>query len=310
MSVRMSVTVCLCLLASRQALAQAPTEQAPFPRELVTFRGLRSEPVFAGRGSGYWDASIRERGWILQGPDGYRMWYTGYDGTRDGIRQMGFATSPDGIHWTRRDAPLLPGVWVEDMMILPHAGRLLMFAEGANDQAQMLESTDGLQWQQRGRLDVRLTSGEPIPPGPFGTPTVIHADDRFHLFYERRDAGVWLATSTDLKVWTNVSDSPLLTPGPQQHDQLMIAMNMVIKRGDWYYALYHGTGTPMKPRQWCPCIAASRDLRVWQKYAGNPLLPVAENKSSGIFVGRDDQLRLFTMHGRVDIHEPVPPAAQ
>ena len=38
---------------------------------------------------------------------------------------------------------------------------------------------------------------------------------------ERRDAGVWLARSRDLKVWTNVSDEPVLLPGPSDYDGLI-----------------------------------------------------------------------------------------
>lgn len=283
--------------------AQESAAEVPFPPDLVSFQQVRPKPVFAGRGEGFWDARIRERGWILREGDRYRMWYTGYDGTREGIRRVGYADSTDGIQWNRRDQPLVDDLWIEDMCVLRHEGRYLMFAEGRNDQAQLLVSPDGLRWSREGRLDVRLRSGEPIPPGPYGTPTVLVDGDMYYLFYERRDAGVWLARSKDLRRWTNVSDDPVLSPGPEKYDGLMIALNQVIKRGEWYYALYHGSGSPEKPRLWCTGIAASRDLRTWKKFPRNPLQPVAQNKSSGIIVPSANGLRFYTMHDRVFLHE-------
>ena len=262
--------------------------------------------MFVAGGEGAWDAAIRERGWILKEGDDWRLWYTGYDGTREGQKMLGLATSTDGIHWTRHpDNPIYSEHWVEDVQVVKHDGRYLMFAEGAGDHAQLLESPDGVKWTRIGPLDVRQTSGEPLSEGPFGTPTAWFEDDTWYLFYERYDAGVWLATSTDLKTFTNVSDEPVLVPGPDEYDRLMIAMNQVVKRGDRYYAYYHGSGSPEKPRQWCPAIATSTDLIHWEKYPGNPLLPPEANKSSGIIVEANDGIRFYTMHGQVDLYRPA-----
>lgn len=178
-----------------------------------------------------------------------------------------------------------------------------MFAEGAGDQAQLLESTDGIQWKRLGTLDVRLTNGQPIPAGPYGTPTAWFEDGVWNLFYERRDAGIWLARSTDLKVWTNVSDEPIIKPGPEPFDSLMIAMNQVIKVNGKYIAVLHGTGSPEKPRQWCTTLFESDDLLHWKKSAHNPLRPVEENKSSGVLVQDGTGWRLYTMHDKVFVHE-------
>src|SRR5690606_14570578 len=148
--------------------------------------------------------------------------------------------------------PIYTDHWVEDMQVVKHDGRYLMFAEGAGDRAHLLESADGVTWKRIGPLDVRQTNGEPLSEGPYGTPTAYFEDGTWYLFYERRDAGIWLATSRDLKTFSNVSDEPVLSPGPDEYDRLMIAMNQIIKREDRYYAFYHGSGTPEKPRLWCP----------------------------------------------------------
>lgn len=284
-----------------------PTVSADdLPAALHGFHVTHPEPIFQGR-PGKWDELIRERGWVMRTDTGYRMWYTGYNRNVDPYdMKLGYATSPDGLNWTRySDGPIFDDVWVEDMMIVQHADKLLMFAEGAADQAQLLESSDGVKWTRIGRLDIRLTNGQPIAAGPFGTPTAWHENGLWYLFYERRDQGIWLATSKDMKTWTNFSDDPLITPGPDSYDSLMIAMNQIVKINGRYFALMHGTGSPTKPRDWCTYFAVSDDLKTWKKCEEGPVLPVKDNRSSGVLVESENGFRLYTMHAEVHVHEPL-----
>jgi predicted GH43/DUF377 family glycosyl hydrolase len=291
------------LLLCGSAAAQESALQADFPPELVRFVAHQGNPVFAGAGQGQWDAKIRERGWIIRDDDAYRMWYTGYDGSREGIKLLGYATSPDGLHWTRHgQRPIYADHWVEDMMIVRHRGTYYMFAEGERDQAHLLTSRDGLHWERVGPLDIRQTSGQPIPAGPYGTPTAWLENGTWHLFYERKDAGVWLAKSTDRMIWTNVQDEPVLQPGPQDYDRKLIALNQVIKHGGKYYAYYHGSSGQGQPVLWTTNVAVSDDLIHWKKYPSNPLFQVQENKSSGIVVHDGNRWRLYTMHDAVHVH--------
>lgn len=278
------------------------------PQALSGFRAVRDNPVFTGR-PGEWDELIRERGWVMKDGDTWRMWYTGYNKSVTPYdMKLGYATSADGLVWTRHGAgPIHDDVWVEDMMVIRHEDRLYMFAEGAGDQAQLLTSQDGLQWTRVGPLDVRRQNGDPIAAGPYGTPTVWVEDGIWYLFYERRDQGIWLATSTDAKVWKNVSDRPLIVPGPDSYDSLMIAMNQIVKVDGRYFAVMHGTGTPTKPRDWCTYFCVSEDLRTWKKCAAGPVLPVADNKSSGVLVALPAGFRLYTMHAAVHVHESSAP---
>src|SRR3989304_327467 len=126
-------------------------------------------PVFTGGGPGRWDVKIRERGWILREGGTYHLWYTGYDGTREGIKLLGYATSPDGLKWTRYDGnPIHRDRWVEDMMVVRSGDTLYRFSEGANDPAQLLTSADGIHWTWKGLLDIRKRNGQPIDPGSYG----------------------------------------------------------------------------------------------------------------------------------------------
>ncbi len=275
--------------------------QVEVPAALKDFSAYRDNPVFTGRGPGHWDAVIRERGWILRDGDRWRLWYTGYDGEKSSIKRLGLATSSDGLHWTRHPAnPLCEGC-VEDMMIVPHDGRLYMFAEGEHDRAELLISQDGLRWEHRGTLDIRRVDGKPLSPGPFGTPTAFYRDGTWYLFYERRDEAVWLATSKDLEVWTNVTDEPVLRPGPHAYDSSRIALNQIVEHGGRFYGLYHGTDDTDSPALWTSNLAVSDDLRTWTKLSGNPLFPKSANRSSNILVPMPGgRFRLYTMHNRVE----------
>jgi hypothetical protein len=290
-----------CLVIAHLSTLQVPE---PFPSGIVGWRPDAAHPVvFQGAGTDTWDKKIRERGWILIEDGVYHLWYTGYNDDRSPLRMLGHATSPDGIRWTRDPAnPIHSSGWVEDMCIVKHQNAYYMFAEGKNDIAHMLTSTDRIHWEERGPLDVRKKDGTPIPPGPYGTPTVWIEGNTWYLFYERGDQGVWLAKSTDRKVWTNVSDDPVLTMGPEPYDKAAVAVNQIIKRDGVYYAYYHANSArPWK--DWTTCVARSRDLVHWEKFAGNPI--IQNNCSSGILIDAPDGPRFYTMHPEVRLFRPA-----
>ncbi len=277
------------------------SEVPPFPPGLVDFAPYSQNPVFTGTGTNTWDKNIRERGYILKEGENYYMWYTGH--TSWDTLSLGYATSPDGIHWTRHpDNPIFSESWTEDMMVTKIGDIYYMFAEGKNDIAHYLTSTDRINWTDHGALDIRNIDGSPINEGPYGTPTAWKENDTWYLLFERGDLGIWLATSKDLKIWTKVQDEPVIEMGPEWYDKYGLAVNQVIKKDGWYYAYYHGT-----PKEdwsvWNTNVAASKDLIHWTKFPGNPILE--DNKSSGILVEVDGVFRMYTMHDQVALHFPA-----
>jgi predicted GH43/DUF377 family glycosyl hydrolase len=274
-----------------------------FPHEIVKFTPLPDNPVFSGTGENTWDRQIRERGYILKEEDGYHLWYTGFEGYSDStFLKLGYAYSDDGLTWVRhQDNPIFDESWTEDMMVLKHEGTYYMFAEGKGDVAKMLTSTDRIHWENQGDLDIRQVNGSPISKGPYGTPTVWLEQDVWYLFYERKDLGIWLATSKDLEVWTNVQDDPVIAMGPEEYDQFGVAVNQVIKHKGYYYAYYHGTAFE-DWSEWTMNMAVSEDLVNWKKYEQNPIM--GDNKSSGITVHDGEKYRFYTMHPEVVAHFP------
>lgn len=289
---------------ARPASEKTDVNTLVFPDELVRFNPSAKNPVFSGTGKDTWDKFIRERGYILREDDGYHMWYTGYrDEGGSQMLSLGYATSPDGIRWKRFEGnPVFSESWTEDMMVLKWDGTYYMFAEGKDDRAHMLLSADRIHWEDKGLLNIRYTNGQPLSEGPYGTPTVFRGeDDLWYLFYERNDDGVWLATSTDLRTWTHVQDEPVLRRGPQSYDRFGVAVNQVIRHGDYYYAYYHGTAF-RDWREWSTNVAVSPDLVHWTKYPANPVMK--DNKSSGILVHDGSGYNLYTMHPEVCLHVP------
>ena len=170
-------------------------------------RRTRSLPGPEARPGTETSASAGLSWWATMGP--FISGTPGMIDDRPDDMSLGHATSPDGTHWTRDPHnPIFTGSWVEDMCVVKQDGTYQMFAEGKNDIAHRLTSPDGVHWTEQGSLDIRKTNGTPISPGPYGTPTAWFENGTWYLFYERGDQGVWLATSRDLKTWTNIKDDP------------------------------------------------------------------------------------------------------
>jgi len=272
-----------------------------FPEELVHFIPYKNNPVFAATAAATWDNQIRERGWIIREGSDWYLWYTGYTNI-DSVKFLGLATSHDGYAWTRyQQNPIYSSGWVEDVCVVRSGHVYNMFAEGKGDTAHMLTSTDRIHWTEKGNLDIRLTNGKPIDKGPYGTPAVLNQNNTWYLFYERDDRGVWLATSKDLNVWTNVQDEPVLKCGPEPYDQFAVAMDQVIKYKGYYYGYYHASAFK-DWHEWSSDVAVSNDLIHWKKYPGNPI--VSNDKSSPMIVNDGVRFRLYTMHPEVNVYLP------
>lgn len=306
----MPLLVVACVLCLYGAIAEAAGEDVP--PELVEFGPASAGPLFSGGGPEAWDRDLRERGWIMRHGGRWHLWYTGSNPDRDPVRRLGHATSMDGLTWRRSaNRPVVSDRWVEDVCVARACGRrgdvFLMVAEGEHDVAHRLVSRDLAAWRPCGPLDIRLAAGTPIPPGPRGTPTLILHRGLWHLFYERRDDGVWLATSRDGCTFTNVRDDPVIGCGPDGYDLHGVAVDQVVRFDGRWYAYYHASPDPGRTT-WQTCLAASDDLMHWRKWGGNPLLPVEPTdpkRSSATLIHDGSRLRLYTTHPDVRVRFSV-----
>ena len=298
MKCRYLLILAISALQCRNTKTITTSTENIFPKELVHFVAYKSNPLFSGTGKDTWDKQMRERGYIIREDNIYHLWYTGYE-KNDGNRSLGYATSTDGISFSRHPQnPVHEANWVEDMCVVKSKDNYYMFAEGKGDSAHLLISKDKIHWQEKGQLDIRQTNGQPISKGAFGTPAVIIDKGVWYLFYERDDRGIWLATSKDHTIWTNVQDDPVIKMGPDLYDQFAVAMNQVIKYKGLYYGYYHASAFK-DWHEWSINIAVSKDLIHWKKYLNNPI--IGNNQSSGIVVNDGNQFRLYTMHRRMNL---------
>ncbi len=272
-----------------------------FPAEMVEFVPYNANPVFKGTGIDTWDKQIRERGYIIYEDSIYKMWYTGYKGDDTVTKYLGYATSGDGINWTRyAKNPIFSEKWTEDMCVIKNKGKFYMFAEGRNDVAHSLVSDDGINWQEEGDLKIQAVDGKTIP-GPYGTPTVWIENGKWYLFYERNDEAIWLAESNDHKNWINVHDEPVIKTGPEKYDAGAVAANQVVRYKGRYYIYYHASSDPMaSSTEWTSNVAVSTDLIHWVKFPKNPI--VRGDHSSPITVFDGKGYRLYTMHPQVFLY--------
>ena len=295
---KLGILICLLFVGFAFASPHLLAQNA-FPSELVNFKEYPENPVFTGTNLDTWDKQIRERGFILKEGPNYHLWFTGYSPASP-TKFLGYATSKDGIHWDRFSKETIHlGHWVEDMFVVKSGKTYYMFAEGEGDIAHMLVSTDRVHWQEKGNLDIRNVDGSPIRKGAYGTPTVYKAKGIWNLFYERDDLGIWLATSKDLKTWTNVQDEPVIKMGPDAYDLFAVAMNQVIRYKGLYYGYYHASAFK-DWHEWSTNIAVSSDLIHWKKYEKNPIM--GNNQSSGMVLKDGKGFRLYTMHKKVNLY--------
>lgn len=202
------------------------------------------DPVLLPGVSGSWDDQLVAPGTVLHQDTIYKMWYSGFDGT---YMQVGYATSPDGIIWTKNSEPVVKvgvsGTWDDVYAGIPivHVSDTLYRmwycgADGSNDRTGYATSSDGINW-------VKTPQNPVMTLGPSGRwddagsdPGPVIYDTAYHMicygfsytndtWYSR--AGY--ATSPDGIQWTKATnpiidlgtwDTPRVQPNSMVYDEL------------------------------------------------------------------------------------------
>jgi len=95
----------------------------------INWQRYQNNPVLRVGSPGSWDAVYVGYPRIIFDGSTYHMWYFGNKSNSNPIYRIGYATSPDGIHWTKADSvnPVLPlgepGTWDD----ATHAGHSYFF---------------------------------------------------------------------------------------------------------------------------------------------------------------------------------------
>lgn len=146
----------------------------------------------------------------------FKLWYHSF-GT-DGKRRIGYATSTDGLTWTKRSTPVLdvgpPGSHEDQHVVEPRVFKLgsqyRMYYTG-NEVGNSgigtarwfyATSNDGINWTRRGQLWTKLTDNG------FG---IVFDGVRWHAWYGIGFVSLNYATSNDGLVWVDSLSNPVLT---------------------------------------------------------------------------------------------------
>jgi len=245
-------------------------------------------PVFLPGAAGEWDEKGVAVGSILFYDNSYHMWYSNCI-LRTEVVYIGYATSDDGINWTRHPenpvlAPGPEGSWDENDVLYPFVlvgnGQFHMWYLGHSGtlwnmgyRVGYASSNDGLNW-------IKHTNNPVLSVGPkgswdgawVGSGPVVFIDSLFHMWYMGWDGefGDSLrtghATSPDGVTWTKDPLNPVLTAGTW--DAPRCFPGPVFYDGSNFHMWYVG-GPNL---QWKSGYARSSDGSHWIKYPGNPVL--------------------------------------
>jgi len=223
--IRSIVSRAFLLLALLSALAEQPRGDVPFG----TLHRVSDAPVIAPRGNSWEEAGTFNPAVIVRG-DKVVMVYRAQD--KQGTSRLGYAESTDGIHFTRRDEPVLsPSAeyeadgGVEDPRLVQFGDTYYLTYTGYNKKDAQLclaNSKDLIHWDRKGVIipankgnwNVKWTKSGAIVPEKI--------NGKYWMYFlgttpdNKDQAG--LASSTDLLHWTEATQVPVLPVRPGRFD--------------------------------------------------------------------------------------------
>ena len=181
-------------------------------------------PILVPGASGAWDAQAIGRQSMMYNGTGYNMWYTS-----EPSLQIGFASSKDGLHWTKYPLPVLTagpkGSWdqggVEGPSVVWNGTTFLMYYSGSNgtlaSDVGIAFSKDMLHWQKYAGNPVLVRTPNSFDAVSVKYPDVLFNNSSYQMWYTARSAtnvGYTLgyATSSDGLLWKKYPDNPVITP--------------------------------------------------------------------------------------------------
>jgi beta-1,2-mannobiose phosphorylase / 1,2-beta-oligomannan phosphorylase len=221
----------------------------------ISWNVYSSNPVLTPT-QGDWDAYTVIAPYVLRENGQYKMWYSG-SATPAFLLRIGYATSPDGINWTKHPSnPVLePGsaLWESESVtypcIMPYSNGYKMWYGGYSTSETGIgyaTSPDGITWE-------KYTGNPVLPPGASGQwdhivfgPRVLFIDNNYYMFYSGeinlyQSDKIGLATSLDGLAWTKYPSNPVLQPTVGQWDGSRIILGCVLSVADTLKMYYVGT---------------------------------------------------------------------
>ena len=215
---------------------------------------------------GEWDAYMVLAPYVLRENGQYKMWYTGC-ATSAVLDRIGYATSLDGINWTKHPSnPVFePGTanWESGAVaypcIMPYPNGYKMWYGGYSPSISetaigYATSPDGITWERYTGNPVLLSGSSGQWEQVVFGPRVLFIDNNYYMFYSGETVvyqsdKIGLATSSDGLVWTKYPSNPVLKPTAGQWDGGRTNSGYVLLDADtlkMYYCGMPAGGTNMQ----------------------------------------------------------------
>jgi predicted GH43/DUF377 family glycosyl hydrolase len=197
----------------------------------VRWKKFSQNPVLDGEPDA-WDGTGEHAPFVMKAGNLYKMWYEGSDGS---VRQLGYATSRDGITWRKYPGnPVLhAGPEAYDQLVAGHGSvlyedglyKLWYHAIGDLDGMGDLDasiayatSPDGVHWTKHG--PVLVGAPDSWDTGLWG-PSVLNVFGAYWMWYSASGPGtpisIGAATSRDGVKWRRVGAEPVITDPESVH---------------------------------------------------------------------------------------------
>lgn len=205
---------------------------------------------------GSWDVCVLKPVVLYDGTL-YKMWYLGAIGVGSPIQKVGYATSSDGVTWTKHTAPVLipggNGGWddftISTMTVLFGGTRYLMWYSAEDYSAGttrigVATSADGLSWTKYSNNPVLAPTPSSWESGHVWAGPVFKNRNHYEMLYtgQTRDypGRIGLAVSVDGFSWTRYKNNPILENGPVgSWDSITVVASCITEKENnlllWYY---------------------------------------------------------------------------
>ncbi|MBK8051301.1 MAG: hypothetical protein IPK16_31885 [Anaerolineales bacterium] len=185
----------------------------------------------------------------------WKMWYAGLS-LYGGGYQIGYATSPDGITWTKHaNNPIFVAStsgWDDLNVLSPNViyrnGQYHMWYAGRGDRLQIgyATSPDGINWTKSAKNPVLPFGGDlDWDNGEIASPSVLWMGDHYEMWYQGYNRVVQRtfighAYSPDGATWTKYDVNPVMGGQPLTWDAFSVYYPAVVQAGDQLMMWFHG----------------------------------------------------------------------
>jgi len=194
---------------------------------------LSKEPILAPQGAG-WESAGTFNPAVIEHQGKYVMLYRAQDA--QGTSRLGYAESPDGIHFERRPQPVLSpeaeyekSGGVEDPRLVKLHGTYYLTYTGYNTRDAQLclaTSRDLIHWDRKGVILPAYKGNWNTGWTKSGAIVPEKVDGKYWMYFlgttpDKNDQ-MGLAYSTDLIHWTEATKTPVLPRRPGQFDSRVV----------------------------------------------------------------------------------------